>query len=541
MPRLCVEDIENGAWTSDDTALPQFSLARMRAATRRTPIWAHIGAGNLFRGFIASLQQQLLDEDLAVCGIVAAEAFDCDIIEKIYRPYDNLTLAVGMRADGSTQERLVASVADAYRADAADAAQLEALTRVFTASSLQLVSFTITEKGYALTDMGGAYLPVVAADLQNGPDRARHTMSLTTALLYARYRAGARPVAMVSMDNCSGNGDKLRTAVLTVAEAWQAGGFVEAEFVKYLSDGQRVSFPWTMIDKITPRPSEEVRTRLAARGIDLAPVVTDKGTFIAPYVNSEIPQYLVVEDDFPNGRPCLEKAGVYFTDRETVSAAERMKVTACLNPLHTALAIFGCLLGYESIADEMADEDLRKLVTRIGYDEGLPVVADPKIIRPRAFLEETLTQRLPNPFIPDTPQRIATDTSQKISIRFGETIKAYAARPDMRAETLTCIPLALAGWCRYLLGTDDKLCPMTLSSDPLLDVLRPALEGVVAGRPESYRGQLRPMLSNPALFGADLFQVGLGDRVEAFFSRMLDGPGAVRRVLHETVSGGCPS
>ncbi|MDR1156775.1 MAG: mannitol dehydrogenase family protein [Oscillospiraceae bacterium] len=539
MPRLCIEDLEKGAWVSAGVALPRFSYARMRAETRRAPVWVHIGAGNLFRGFIAALQQRLLDEGLARCGLVVAEAFDYDIIEKIYRPYDNLALSVGMRADGSTQERLVASVADAYRADADDTAQWEALTKVFTAPGLQLVSFTITEKGYALTDMGGAYLPAVAADLQNGPGRARHTVSLAAALLYARYRAGAQPVALVSLDNCSGNGDKLRAAVLTVAEIWRGRGLVGPGFVDYLSDKCRVSFPWTMIDKITPRPSEAVRERLAARGIDLAPVVTDRGTFIAPYVNAEIPQYLVVEDDFPNGRPCLEKAGVYFTDRETVGAAERMKVTACLNPLHTALAVFGCLLGYESIAAEMADEDLRKLVERIGYDEGLPVVADPKIIQPRAFLEETLRERLPNPFIPDTPQRIATDTSQKIPIRFGETLKAYAAREDMRADTLIGIPLVLAGWCRYLLGVDDGLRPMTLSGDPLLDVLRPALADVVAGRPETYRGQLRPLLSNPVLFGVDLFQVGLGDRVETNFLRMLTGPGAVRRTLRDFLSAEC--
>ena len=99
-----------------------------------------------------------------------------------------------------------------------------------------------------------------------------------------------------------------------------------------------------------------------------------------------------------------------------------MKVTTCLNPLHTALAVYGCLLGYTLIADEMKDPDLKRLVERIGYTEGLPVVTDPGIIRPEAFLKEVLEQRLPNPFMPDTPQRIACDTSQKVPIRFGETV-----------------------------------------------------------------------------------------------------------------------
>ena len=90
----------------------------------------------------------------------------------------------------------------------------------------------------------------------------------------------------------------------------------------------------------------------------MAPVETSKHTFIAPFVNAEGPQYLVVEDRFPNGRPALEKAGVYMTDRDTVNQTERMKVTTCLNPLHTALAVYGCLLGYRKIADEMKDPEL---------------------------------------------------------------------------------------------------------------------------------------------------------------------------------------
>ncbi len=94
-----------------------------------------------------------------------------------------------------------------------------------------------------------------------------------------------------------------------------------------------------------------VEEALTAAGIEgMAPVVTTKNTYIAPFVNAEVPQYLVVEDRFPNGRPPLERAGVYLTDRQTVNDTERMKVTTCLNPLHTALAVYGCLLGYDSIA-----------------------------------------------------------------------------------------------------------------------------------------------------------------------------------------------
>ena len=90
----------------------------------------------------------------------------------------------------------------------------------------------------------------------------------------------------------------------------------------------------------------------------MQPVITSKSTYIAPFVNAEGPQYLVIEDSFPNGRPAMEKtegAGVYLTDRDTVNKSERMKVTVCLNPIHTALGPYGCVLGYELFSDEMKD------------------------------------------------------------------------------------------------------------------------------------------------------------------------------------------
>ena len=103
----------------------------------------------------------------------------------------------------------------------------------------------------------------------------------------------------------------------------------------------------------------------------------------------------------------------------------------------------------------MKDEELNRLVHEIGPVEGMPVVTDPGILSPEAFVDEVINVRIPNPFMPDTPQRIATDTSQKVGIRYGETIKAYVAQYG-DAEKLKAIPLAIAGWCRYLLGVDDK-------------------------------------------------------------------------------------
>ena len=522
---------DKAAWEKAGVALPKHDWKALCAATEASPIWVHFGAGNIFRGFIAGLQQRLLDQGLTDRGIFAAETFDYEIIDKIYEPHDSMTLMVSLKPDGTTDKAVIASIARGIRADSGNKAEWDALRKIFVNPSLQMMSYTITEKGYALRDMKGELLPVVVEDLANGPDKPRHAMSVTASLLLERFKAGATPIAVVSMDNCSHNGEKLRASVLEIAQGWEAKGFVDKAFVAWLSDEARVSFPWTMIDKITPRPAESVEKELTALGVeDMAPVITARHTYIAPFVNAEVPQYLVVEDRFPNGRPPLEKAGVYMADRETVNKTERMKVTTCLNPLHTALAVYGCLLGYEKIADEMGDKELKALVERIGYVEGLPVVTNPGILDPRAFIDEVVTQRLPNPFMPDTPQRIATDTSQKVPVRFGETLKSYAADPKLDPASLTFIPLALAGWLRYLLGVDDKGAEMAVSTDPMLAELQAALASVKLGTPES-ASAARPILTNAHLFGVNLQEVGLADKVEGMFRELIAGPGAVRATL----------
>ena len=519
-------------WEAAGVKLPQFDVEAMIRENAKNPVWIHFGAGNIFRGFIAQLQQRLLEQGLQKSGIVASDTFDYSLIDMIYKPFDNLTLLVGLKMDGSTQNEIIASIGNSVKADITDASETSKMKAIFKNPSLQMVSFTITEKGYALTDMQGGFTPMAFEDMEAGPGKARLAMSFATAMLYERFKAGAYPIAMVSMDNCSHNGEKLQNAVVTMARAWVERGCVGADFVTYLEDESRVSFPWSMIDKITPRPAEIVEKMLTEAGIaDMSPIITPKNTFIAPFVNAEIPQYLVVEDNFPNGRPPLEKAGVYMTDRDTVNNTERMKVTTCLNPLHTALAVYGCILGYDHIAKEMQDPQLKRLVEKVGYEEGMPVVVDPMILSPMDFIHEVIDVRLPNPFIPDMPQRIATDTSQKVGIRLGETIKSYAASDTLDVKSLTYIPLVIAGWCRYLLAVDDEGNAFQCSSDPMLGELQGYLEGVKLGDVASSSGKLQPILSNEVLFGVDLYKVGLGEKIEGMFNELIAGLGAVRATL----------
>jgi fructuronate reductase len=398
-----------------------------------------------------------------------------------------------------------------------------------------MVSLSITEKGYDLRTMDGSFRPEILKEFETGTAVPVHGMTKLTALLLERYtKGGGRPVAMVSTDNFSHNGDKLKAAVLAVANEWKSRSHVCQGFVDWLSNPAKVGFPLSMIDKITPYPSEKVREQLEAAGLGGMEILKTGGHSVnAPFVNTEEAEYLVIEDVFPNGRPPLEKVGVYFTNRERVDMVERMKVCTCLNPLHTALAICGCLLGYTSIAAEMKDRDLAALAKKIGLVEGMPVVTDPGIIKPAAFIGEVLEKRFPNPNIPDTPQRIATDTSQKLGIRFGETIKLYAARPDLDTQKLVLIPLVIAAWCRYLIGVDDEGKPFTPSPDPLLASLQETLKGVTLGNPATAAGKLKPILSNQKIFSVNLYEVGLGERIEGYFAELLAGPGALRKALQK--------
>ena len=399
-----------------------------------------------------------------------------------------------------------------------------------------MCTFTITEKGYNLNTPDGNFMTAVAEDMKNGPERPESYIGKVAALIYARYVSGKKPIAMVSMDNCSHNGDKLKLAITTFAKEWAKNGVVEEGFVSYTEDENKVSFPWTMIDKITPRPDASIEALLQKDDIEgLDPVITSKNTYVAPFVNAEETEYLVIEDKFPNGRPELEKGGLIFTTRETVDKVEKMKVCTCLNPLHTALAVFGCLLDYNLISAEMKNETLVKLVEGIGYKEGLPVVVNPGILDPKEFIDTVLNVRVPNPFMPDTPQRIATDTSQKLAIRFGETIKAYAASPELNVSDIKLIPLVFAGWLRYLMAIDDNGNEFTLSPDPMLDEVRPYVADIKLGDSFDADAKLKDILSNAKIFGVNLYEAGLAELTCQYFTEMTRKPGAVMETLQKYV------
>ena len=521
-------------WAAAGISLPSYDPEETSARAVRAPVWVHFGIGNIFRIFIAGIADGLMETGLMDRGMTCAETFDPDIVDRIYAPYDCLGLNVILNPDGTRDLRVCGAMAEAVKANPEENKSWERLKEVFRSPSLQMVSFTITEKGYELRTPGGDFLPFAKADIENGPDRGRGAMAVAAAMLWERFRAGGTPIALVSMDNCANNGKLLKAAVGTVAQAWLARGYVTPEYIAWLKNEDHVAFDSTMIDKITPRPSPDVARDLENLGVEsMQPVITGKRTYIAPFANAEKPQYLVIEDRFPNGRPPLEKGfGVYLGNFETVCKCERMKVTALLNPAHTAVGPLGVVLGQERFADMLRDIPATyRMVRHVIEDEGMPVVEDPGILSPRAFADEVF-ERFTNLYLGDTNLRLATDASQGLGVRFGETIRAWVSR-EGSAAGLTAIPLGIAGFFRYMMGVDDAGNAYELAPDPLAEEIHEALSSVRLGEPDSLQDQLRPYLSNPALFRTDLYAAGLGKKIEEMLREMIAEKGAARKTIEK--------
>ena len=508
-------------------SLPTFDIDEMRSQAHDRPRWMHIGPGNLFRVHIARLAQDIMNSGAEQCGIAAIAPRNPLRLDRGLGGHDLLPLGVTSHADGHTDFGVIASISEGLAYHRAD--DFHRIIEIACAESLQLITLTITEKGYQLNGSDGSFQDAVVEDLGCDPmtDPMSSTMALVAALLVRRFHAGATPVALVSCDNFSHNGDKLRSSVLTITAEWEKRGTIGHEVVEWITE--KVAFPISVIDKITPVPSQKVADQLASMGFD--DMTIDPDAEVAGYANTEPTEYLVIEDRFPNGRPELEKAGVCFTDRETCDRFERMKVTTCLNPLHTALAVTGVLLRKPTIDEAMRDPNLAGLVHRLGWQEGLPVVSNPGIVDPKEFLREVEEERFPNPFLGDTPSRIATDTSQKIPIRFGETIKSYLADDSFDVASLRAIPFVFAAWCRYLMGIADDGEPVELSPDPLLADLKSVVSEVRFGDDDPK--VIAAILSRADIFGVDLTKTSLAEVVERFFIRLTAGPGAVRSVLNK--------
>lgn len=498
--------------------------------TIENPTWLHFGAGNIFRAFLANCKERLLNDKIDTTGIIVCETYDEQIIDKVFTPYDDLFINVSLKSSGQIEKNIVGSIAQSFKYTN----NYNNLKEIICKKSLEIITLTVTEKAYSYLDKDGNVLSYIKDDLDNF-NIPTVTINIITKLLYERFKANKNKLTVISADNCSHNGTILYEAVDFVANEWCKTGLVEKEFIAYLK--QDISFTWSMIDKITPRPSEAVLNTIKEDGFsNVDVVVTNKNSYTSAFVNAESFELFAVEDNFVNGKPNLNKVDVLYLERDVIDRIEKMKVCTCLNPLHTVLSIFGCLLSFDLISKEMKDKDLVELVKQVGYVESLPVVVDPKVINAKEFIDTCLNDRFCNPFLEDSPWRIVSDTSKKLPIRFGETLKAYIEEGKTDLSFIKCIPFVFAGWVRYLMGINDDLEKYTVSPDPNYNEFYELVKDIKIGE-ENDLSNLKKIFSREDIFGINLYDYNLGDVCENHFKNLIKEKGSVRKEIKKIIKG----
>ena len=160
--------LDRTGYESAGISLPEYDVAQVAAHTSEHPVWVHFGAGNIFRAFQANVVQKLLNSGEIDTGLIAAEGFDYEIVEKMYWPHDNLGILATLKADNTVDKTIVGSIMESLVLDSENESQYGRLKEIFANPSLQMASFTITEKGYSLVDGKGNIVPSVEADFVNG-------------------------------------------------------------------------------------------------------------------------------------------------------------------------------------------------------------------------------------------------------------------------------------------------------------------------------------------------------------------------------------
>ena len=163
------------AWEKAGIKLPGYDVEAVSKKAKDAPGWVHFGIGNIFRVFIGGIADGLLEEGVLDRGITCVETFDFDVIDKIYKPYDNLNLSVILHGDGTREYKVLGALAEAVKAQSSNPAQWNRLKEIFTAKSLQLVSFTITEKRLCPAESRRQLVPVCGSRYQERPGQSHRS------------------------------------------------------------------------------------------------------------------------------------------------------------------------------------------------------------------------------------------------------------------------------------------------------------------------------------------------------------------------------
>ena len=396
--------------------------------TALKPGIVHIGLGNFHRAHMAVYLDDLfamgLDHDWAILG-AGVRAGDARMRDAMLAQ-DCLSTVIEMDPTGRSARRIGAMTG--FIAVQADNA---ALIAAMSDPAIRIVSLTVTEGGYYVDAATGKFDPHAAdivADAAN-PSKPGTAFGAILAALRQRKTAGVTPFTVMSCDNLPGNGHVTQAAVVGLA---QLSDSAFATWVK-----ANVAFPNGMVDRITPATGPRERAIAAEFGLSDDPVP----------VTCEPFRQWVLEDNFPAGRPALEKVGVTFTDK--VHLFEMMKIRI-LNGGHAIIAYPGGLKGIDHVHEDMADPTIRAFLDAVETREILPVV--PAV--PGMDLQDykaLIIRRFSNPEVMDQVRRLCLDGSNRQPKFIIPTIRDALAAGG-KAEGLT---LLSAMWCRYCFGIDE--------------------------------------------------------------------------------------
>lgn len=417
--------------------LPRYDRSKL------TPGIVHIGLGNFHRAHMAVYLDDLfnlgLGHDWAILG-AGVRAPDAAMRDAL-KAQDCLSTIIELDPTGKRARRVGAMI-DFLPVEEDNAALIAAMSR----PEIRIVSLTVTEGGYFIDPATGRFDPTDPAIAADAKDPRRTAFGAILAALKARRAAGLPPFTVMSCDNLPGNGEVTRAAVAGLARLSDPAlaDWVEAE----------VAFPNGMVDRITPATGPREREMAAGFGLANDPVP----------VTCEPFRQWVVEDNFPQGRPPLEKVGVTFTPH--VHAFEKMKIRI-LNGGHATIAYPGGLMGIEYVHQAMAHPLILGFLNRVETEEIIPYVPPvPDTAIPDYY--RLIVQRFSNPEVADTERRLCLDGSNR-QPKFILPSLRDALAAGGRIDGLA---LVSALWCRYCAGTEDDGTPIP-PNDPNWDRLQP--------------------------------------------------------------------
>ncbi|CAD5356961.1 putative sugar dehydrogenase, NAD-dependent [Enterobacter cancerogenus] len=459
----------------------------------------HFGFGAFHRAHQALLTDRVLNAKGGDWGICEISLFSGDVLMSQLRAQDHLFTVLEKGPDGN-QPIIVGAVHECLNAKLDS---LAAIIEKFCEPQVAIVSLTITEKGYCLDPATGrldTQNARIVHDLEN-PSEPHSAPGILVEALHRRRERGLQPFTVLSCDNIPDNGHVVKNAVLGMAQkrSPELAAWIDAH----------VSFPGTMVDRIVPAATEASLAEITqALGVDDPCAISCE-----PFIQ------WVVEDNFVAGRPEWEVAGVQMV--EDVLPWEQMKLRM-LNGSHSFLAYLGYLAGYAHINECMEDEHFREAARRLMLDEQAPTLRITDV--DLTAYADSLIDRFANPALQHRTWQIAMDGSQKLPQRMLDGIRVHLERHTV----WPLLALGVAGWMRYVSGTDDQGNAIDVR-DPLSEKIR----GIVSTSSEADR--VTALLGLNEIFGHDLPQMpAFVDAIVQAYQRLVrDG---ARRAVIETLN-----